>query len=101
MSLVRVEHAERVGRRRGDPRGAGRGGGSGGRLRRVAVPVQGLAGVQQAYVDEVFVAGQDLAFVAVQAQQEAEASGIDVFMPKPVKFAELKKILTVKKKEEE
>ena len=34
---------------------------------------------------------------SAQAQQEAEASGIDVFMPKPVKFAELKKLLTVKK----
>jgi len=33
---------------------------------------------------------------SAQAQQEAEASGIDVFMPKPVKFAELKKLLTVK-----
>jgi CheY-like chemotaxis protein len=37
---------------------------------------------------------------SAQAQQEAEASGIDVFMPKPVKFAELKKLLTVKVKEE-
>jgi signal transduction histidine kinase/CheY-like chemotaxis protein len=36
---------------------------------------------------------------SAQAQQEAEASGIDVFMPKPVKFAELKKLLTVKKTE--
>jgi CheY-like chemotaxis protein len=33
---------------------------------------------------------------SAQAQVEAEASGIDVFMPKPVKFAELKKLLTVK-----
>lgn len=33
---------------------------------------------------------------SAQAQQEAEASGIDVFLPKPVKFAELKKLLTVK-----
>lgn len=31
--------------------------------------------------------------------REAEASGIDVFLPKPVKFAELKKLLTVKNKE--
>jgi CheY-like chemotaxis protein len=38
---------------------------------------------------------------SAQAQQEAEASGIDVFMPKPVKFAELKKLLTVQKKEED
>jgi signal transduction histidine kinase/CheY-like chemotaxis protein len=37
---------------------------------------------------------------SAQAQQEAEASGIDVFMPKPVKFADLKKLLTVKEKEE-
>jgi len=33
---------------------------------------------------------------SAQAQQEAEASGIDVFMPKPVKFAALKNLLTVK-----
>lgn len=33
---------------------------------------------------------------SAQAQQEAEASGIDVFMPKPVKFAALKQLLTVK-----
>jgi CheY-like chemotaxis protein len=33
---------------------------------------------------------------SAQAQQEAEASGIDVFLPKPVKFAELKKLLTVR-----
>ena len=38
---------------------------------------------------------------SAQAQQEAEASGIDVFMPKPVKFAQLKKLLTVEKKEED
>jgi len=36
---------------------------------------------------------------SAQAQVEAEASGIDVFMPKPVKFAELKKLLTVKTEE--
>jgi len=38
---------------------------------------------------------------SAQAQQEAEASGIDVFLPKPVKFAELKKLLTVKPPPEE
>jgi CheY-like chemotaxis protein len=38
---------------------------------------------------------------SAQAQQEAEASGIDVFLPKPVKFAELKKLLTVKPPKEE
>lgn len=38
---------------------------------------------------------------SAQAQQEAEASGIDVFMPKPVKFAQLKKLLTVEKKEDD
>jgi CheY-like chemotaxis protein len=38
---------------------------------------------------------------SAQAQQEAEASGIDVFLPKPVKFAELKKLLTVKPPMEE
>lgn len=37
---------------------------------------------------------------SAQAQQEAEASGIDVFLPKPVKFAELKKLLTVKSEKE-
>lgn len=30
---------------------------------------------------------------SAQAQQEAETAGIDVFLPKPVKFAELKKLL--------
>lgn len=30
-----------------------------------------------------------------EAQSEAMAAGIDVFLPKPVKFAELKKMLTV------
>jgi len=38
---------------------------------------------------------------SAQAQQEAEASGIDVFLPKPVKFAELKKLLTVKPPQED
>ena len=38
---------------------------------------------------------------SAQAQQEAEASGIDVFLPKPVKFAELKKLLTVKPPKED
>jgi CheY-like chemotaxis protein len=37
---------------------------------------------------------------SAQAQQEAEASGIDVFLPKPVKFAELKKLLTVRTAEQ-
>lgn len=37
---------------------------------------------------------------SAQAQQEAEASGIDVFLPKPVKFAELKKLLTIKAPED-
>lgn len=31
---------------------------------------------------------------SAQAQQEAEVAGIDVFLPKPVKFGELKKLLT-------
>ena len=30
---------------------------------------------------------------SAQAQQEAESAGVDVFLPKPVKFAELKKLL--------
>ena len=38
---------------------------------------------------------------SAQAQQEAEASGIDVFLPKPVKFAELKKLLTVRSGKDE
>ena len=33
---------------------------------------------------------------SAQAQREAEAAGIDIFLPKPVKFAELKKLLAVK-----
>lgn len=37
---------------------------------------------------------------SAQAQQEAEAAGIDVFLPKPVKFAELKKMLAVGKRKE-
>lgn len=35
---------------------------------------------------------------SAQAQQEAEAAGIDVFLPKPVKFAELKQLLAVGKR---
>ncbi|KAM0720642.1 hypothetical protein Q7P37_004779 [Cladosporium fusiforme] len=38
---------------------------------------------------------------SAQAQQEAEAAGIDVFLPKPVKFAELKKLLANGKKADE
>lgn len=33
---------------------------------------------------------------SAQAQREAEAAGIDVFLPKPVKFAELRKLLSPK-----
>lgn len=37
---------------------------------------------------------------SAQAQTQAETAGIDVFLPKPVKFAELKKLLTAGVKEE-
>ena len=35
---------------------------------------------------------------SAQAQSDAETAGIDVFLPKPVKFAELRLLLSASKK---